>query len=248
MPSSCSPTLHRTFDGRRLELLQAREDRYAELAAGGTLDFLAETKDVREDELAGRAAGAGPGGPPGRDHRPHRPQDDDQRAELRAPRSGSPTSRTPTRPLWENVVDGQLNLRDAIDRHDRLHLARGQELRARATELATIVVRPARLAPAGEAHHWSTASRCRAALFDFGLYFFHYGQRQIDAGQGPYFYLPKMETHLEARLWNDVFVLAQERLGIPQRHDPGHRADRDLPGGVRDGGDPLRAARALRRA
>ena len=89
--------------------------------------------------------------------------------------------------------------------------------------------------------------RMSGSLFDFGLYFFHCARPQLDRGSGPYFYLPKMESHLEARLWNDVFVHAQDALGIPQGTHPRHRADRDLPGRVRDGGDPLRAARPLRR-
>ena len=118
-------------------------------------------------------------------------------------------------PLWENVVQGQLNLRDALDRHDRLHLAGGQGVRARDDELATIVVRP-RGWHLPEKHLLVDGEPISGSLFDFGLYFFHCAQRQLDAGRGPYFYLPKMESHLEARLWNDVFVRAQERLGIPQ--------------------------------
>ncbi len=85
------------------------------------------------------------------------------------------------------------------------------------------------------------------SLFDFGLYFFHNAKARLAKGSGTYFYLPKMESHLEARLWNDVFVLAQKELGVPHGHDQGHRADRDDPGRVRDGRDPLRAARALGR-
>jgi malate synthase len=87
-----------------------------------------------------------------------------------------------------------------------------------------------------------------ASLFDFGLYFFHNARELLERGSGPYFYLPKLESHLEARLWNDVFVHAQDALGIPRGHDPRHGADRDHPRRLRDGRDPLRAARARRRA
>ena len=84
-------------------------------------------------------------------------------------------------------------------------------------------------------------------IFDFALYFFHNAKELLARGTGPYFYLPKLESHLEARLWNDIFVMAQDELGMPQRHDQGDRADRDHPRRLRDGRDPLRAARALGR-
>ena len=85
-------------------------------------------------------------------------------------------------------------------------------------------------------------------LFDFGLYFFHNAKALLARGTGPYFYLPKMESHLEARLWNDVFVAAQDALGVPHGTHQGHGADRDDPRRLRDGRDPLRAARPLGRA
>ena len=89
------------------------------------------------------------------------------------------------------------------------------------------------------------ASRSPASLFDFGLYFFHNAAELLARGTGPYFYLPKMESHLEARLWNDVFTLREERAWHPARHDQGDGADRDDARRVRDGRDPLRAARPL---
>ena len=208
--------LHRTFDGRRLELLRAREDRYAELAAGGTLDFLAETREIREGDWQVAAARARPGRPPGRDHRAHRPQDDHQRAQLRRQGvAGRLRGRQRRRP-GTTSSEGQLNLRRRPRPHDRLHLPRGQDLRARATTWP-----PSSCAPAAgtcrRSTSPSTASRCRRSLVDFGLYFFHSAQRLLDAGKGPYFYLPKMESHLEARLWNDVFVArAGPALGIPR--------------------------------
>ena len=93
-----------------------------------------------------------------------------------------------------------------------------------------------------EKHMLVDGQRVSGSLFDFALYFFHCARRQLEKGSGPYFYLPKIESHLEARLWNDAFNLAQDTPGHPARHDPGHGADRDHPGRVRDGGDPLRAA------
>ncbi len=118
-------------------------------------------------------------------------------------------------PHWDNVVGGQANLRDAIGRTIVLHLARGQGVRAgRRSRCRRIVSgRAAGIWTSGTC--WSTAQPVVGALFDFGLYFFHNARRLLDAGSGPYFYLPKLESHLEARLWNDVFVHAQEELGIP---------------------------------
>ena len=224
-----------------------RRPRQAELAAGGTLDFLAETKDVREDDSWRVAdARARAGGPPGRDHRADRPQDDHQRAQLRREGvAGRPRGR-------QHPAVGEHGRRPAQPArrhraHDRLHLAR----RARPTRWATTARhhrRPAaRLAPA-EKHVLVDGERMSGSLFDFGLYFFHCAQQQIAQGLGPYFYLPKMESHLEARLWNDVFVARPGALGIPQGTIRATVLIETYPGRVRDGGDPLRAARPLRRA
>ena len=120
-------------------------------------------------------------------------------------------------PLWENVVSGQLNLQDAIDRHASTSPARrARRTRSTGRRAADDRRRPARLAPAGEAHPRRRRAAPRAACVDFALYLANCAQTQIDRGQGPYFYLPKMESHLEARLWNDAFVLAQDLLGIPR--------------------------------
>ena len=96
-----------------------------------------------------------------------------------------------------------------------------------------------------EKHMTVDGEHVPGGLFDFGLYFFHNARELLERGHGPYFYLPKMESHLEARLWNDVFQMAQDDARHPARHDQGHRADRDDPGRVRGGRDPLRAAGAL---
>ena len=147
-------------------------------------------------------------------------------------------------PLWENMVGGQLNLRDALDRTIDFEPG-GKTYTLKADEeLATIVVRP-RGWHLDEKHVLVDGERMSGSLFDFGLYFFHCARRQLDKGKGPYFYLPKIESHLEARLWNDVFNLAQDVLDIPRGTIRATVLDRDHPGGVRDGGDPLRAARPL---
>ncbi len=205
--------LHRTFDGRRLDLLRAREDRYAALAAGGTLDFLEETKDVREGSWQ-----VAPPAPGLEDRRVEITGPTDRKMTINALNSGAKVwladFEDASTPTWKNVVEGQLNLRDALDGTIDFTSPEGKSY-ALGQELATIVVRP-RGWHLPEKHITVDGEPMSGALVDFALYFFHCGQRQIDAGKGPYFYLPKMESHLEARLWNDVFLLAQDRLGIPR--------------------------------
>jgi malate synthase len=206
--------LHRRLDDHRLELLEVRQHRYAELAAGGTLDFLAGTKDVREDETW-RVADPAPGLT---DRRVEITGPTDRKMTVNALNSGAKVwladHEDANTPLWENMVSGQLNLRDAIERRIDFNSPEGKTY-ALADEVATIVVRP-RGWHLPEKHVLVDGRPMSGSLFDFGLYFFHCAQLQIDNGLGPYFYLPKMESHLEARLWNDAFVLAQEHVGIPQ--------------------------------
>ena len=206
--------LHRRFDGRRRELLALRDQRYAELSAGGRLDFLAETKDVREDDTW-RVAAPAPGLV---DRRAEITGPTDRKMTVNALNSGARVwladLEDANTPLWENMVEAQLNLRDAIDRQIDFTSPEGKSY-ALADEVATIVVRP-RGWHLPEKHILVDGERTSGSLTDFGLYLFHCAQRQIDNGLGPYFYLPKMESHLEARLWNDVFVHAQDALGIPQ--------------------------------
>jgi malate synthase len=206
--------LHRRFDGRRRELLELRRQRYAELAAGGTLDFLAETKDVREDD-GWRVAAHAPGLV---DRRAEITGPTDRKMTINALNSGAKVwladLEDANTPLWENMVEGQLNLRDAIDRNIDFSSPDGKSY-ALADEVATIVVRP-RGWHLPEKHVLVDGERTSGSLTDFGLYFFHCAQKQVDQGLGPYFYLAKMESHLEARLWNDVFVHAQDALGVPQ--------------------------------
>jgi malate synthase len=206
--------LHRRLDDHRLALLEARRQRYAELAAGGTLDFLAGTKDVREDETW-RVADPAPGLT---DRRVEITGPTDRKMTVNALNSGAKVwladHEDANTPLWENMVSGQLNLRDAIERRIDFTSPEGKSYEL-ADEVATIVVRP-RGWHLPEKHVLVDGRPMSGSLFDFGLYFFHCAQRQMDNGLGPYFYLPKMESHLEARLWNDAFVLAQEHVGIPR--------------------------------
>jgi malate synthase len=205
--------LHRTFNARRLELLEAREDRYKELAGGGTLGFLPETQEIRDAEWQ-----VAPPAPGLVDRRVEITGPTDRKMTINALNSGAKVwladMEDASTPAWANVVEGQLNLRDALDRTIDFTSPEGKSY-ALGEDLATIVVRP-RGWHLPEKHIVVDGARMSGSLVDFGLYFFHCAQRQIDAGRGPYFYLAKMESHLEARLWNDVFVHAQEALGIPE--------------------------------
>ncbi|GII89936.1 malate synthase A [Sinosporangium siamense] len=207
--------LQREFGARRLELLKARETRQEELSAGGTLDFLAETKHIREDE-SWRVAGPAPGLV---DRRVEITGPVDRKMTINALNSGAKVwladFEDANSPLWENCVAGQLNLRDALDRAIDFETGGKSYALRPDEELATIVVRP-RGWHLTEKHLVVDGEAVSASLFDFGLYLFHCAGRQIEKGKGPYYYLPKMESHLEARLWNDVFVRAQDTLGIPR--------------------------------
>ncbi|GAB3336848.1 malate synthase A [Micromonospora halotolerans] len=206
--------LHRAFDGRRRELLDRRKRREAELAGGALFDFLPETREIRESDW--RVADPAPGLV---DRRVEITGPTDAKMTINALNSGAKVwladHEDANTPLWENVIAGQLNLRDAIDRKLDFTSPDGKQYALRDGELATIVVRP-RGWHLTEKHILVDGERTSGSLVDFGLYFFHCARRQLDRGAGPYYYLPKMESHLEARLWNDVFLLAQERLGIPR--------------------------------
>jgi len=207
--------LHRRFDARRRELLAARDERYDALAAGGTLDFLPETEDVREGDW--QVAEPAPGL---EDRRVEITGPVDRKMTINALNSGAKVwladFEDASTPTWENAVNGQLNLMDALDGAIDFTADGGKSYALRTDgELATVVARPRGL-HLTEKHVLVDGERLSGSFFDFGLYFFHCAQRQIDAGKGPYFYLPKLESHLEARLWNDVFVAAQEARGIPK--------------------------------
>ncbi|PWU50715.1 malate synthase A [Micromonospora sp. S4605] len=206
--------LHRAFDARRRELLARRADREAALAAGELLDFLPETRHVRDGEW--RVAPPAPGLV---DRRVEITGPTDAKMTINALNSGAKVwladHEDANTPLWENVIGGQLNLRDAIDRTLSFTASDGRRYALHDGDLATIVFRP-RGWHLTEKHILVDGERTSGSLVDFGLYLFHCAVRLLDRGSGPYFYLPKLESHLEARLWNDVFLFAQERLGIPR--------------------------------
>jgi malate synthase len=208
--------LQRELGGRRTELLAARAARQQELSAGGTLDFLAATQPIRDDP-AWRVAAPAPGLV---DRRVEITGPTDRKMTINALNSGAKVwladFEDANTPLWENMVSGQLNLIGALDRTLDFTSEEGKSYQLGPdAELATIVVRP-RGWHLDEKHLLVDGQRVSGSLFDFALYFFHCARRQLEKGSGPYFYLPKIESHLEARLWNDAFNLAQDSLGIPR--------------------------------
>ena len=208
--------LHRELGGRRTELLAARAARQQELSAGGTLDFLAATQPIRDDP-GWRVAAPAPGLV---DRRVEITGPTDRKMTINALNSGAKVwladFEDANTPLWENMVSGQLNLIGALDRTLDFTSEEGKSYQLGPdADLATIVVRP-RGWHLDEKHLLVDGQRVSGSLFDFALYFFHCARRQLEKGSGPYFYLPKIESHLEARLWNDAFNLAQDSLGIPR--------------------------------
>lgn len=209
--------LHRRFTPRRNELLARRGERRAEIARTSTLDFLPETAAIRADDSWKVA----PAPAALNDRRVEITGPTDRKMTINALNSGAKVwladFEDASAPTWENVVTGQLNLMDAYNRSiDFTDPKSGKSYALKpAAELATVVTRP-RGWHLDERHLQLDGTPVPGALVDFGLYFFHNAQRLIDLGKGPYFYLPKTESHLEARLWNDIFVFAQDELGIPQ--------------------------------
>ena len=204
--------LHRTFDGRRLELLAARVERQQKLDAGALPDFLPETKHIREgdwrvapipaDLLDRRVEITGPV---------------DRKMIVNALNCGAKVFMADfedaNAPTWGNNLDGQINLKDRWNASlDFTDAANGKHY-ALGADPAVLLVRP-RGWHLPERHLTVDSAPISGALFDFGLYAFHNAKAQIAKGTAPYFYLPKMESHLEARLWNDVFVHTQKALGI----------------------------------
>ncbi|MGI5412316.1 malate synthase A [Streptomyces chartreusis] len=209
--------LHRRFTPRRDELLARRAERRAEIARTSSLDFLPETAAIRADD-SWRVA---PCPPALQDRRVEITGPTDRKMTINALNSGARVwladFEDASAPTWENVVLGQVNLSDAYTRNiDFTDERSGKSYALKdADELATVVMRP-RGWHLNERHLHVDGVPVPGALVDFGLYFFHNAQRLLDLGKGPYFYLPKTESHLEARLWNDVFVFAQDYVGIPQ--------------------------------
>ncbi len=209
-------SLQRELGATRAGLLAARAARQQELSAGGTLDFLPGTRQIRQDS-SWRVAPPAPGLV---DRRVEITGPTERKMTINALNSGANVwladFEDANTPLWENMIIGQLNLKDTLDRTIDFTSEEGKSYRLLPDEeLATIVVRP-RGWHLDEKHLLVDGERVSGSLFDFALYFFHCARRQLDRGQGPYFYLPKMESHLEARLWNDAFNLAQDTLGIPR--------------------------------
>ncbi|MET9883007.1 malate synthase A [Streptomyces sp. NPDC006430] len=208
--------LHRRFSPRRAELLARRAERRAEIARTSHLDFLPDTAQVREGDWKVAPAPAALN-----DRRVEITGPTDRKMTINALNSGAKVwladFEDASAPTWENVVLGQLNLIDAYERRIDFTDARTGKTYALkpAEQLATVVMRP-RGWHLEERHLQADGRPVPGALVDFGLYFFHNAQRLIDLGKGPYFYLPKTESHLEARLWNEIFVFAQDYVGIPQ--------------------------------
>ncbi|MGB7265725.1 MAG: malate synthase A, partial [Terracidiphilus sp.] len=205
--------LQRTFNARRKELLRARHERQKKLDAGEKPDFLVDSKQIRDsawtvaplptDILDRRVEITGPV---------------ERKMIINALNSGAKVfmadfedSSTPT---WNNLIDGHINLRDAIRRtitYSDPGTGKQYKLNDR---VAVLFVRP-RGWHLEERHVKVDGEAMSGSIFDFGLYFFHNAKELLDRGSGPYFYLPKMESHLEARLWNDIFLRAQEKIGLP---------------------------------
>ncbi|KAL9084851.1 MAG: hypothetical protein Q9159_005014 [Coniocarpon cinnabarinum] len=207
--------LHRTFNQRRKALLDRRQIRQAELDKGSMLDFLPQTKHIREND-------AWKGAPPA-------PGLVDRRVEITGPVDRKMVVNAlnsdvwtymadfedSTSPTWNNMIYGQVNLYDAIRRQvDFQQGEKAYKLRTDRT-LPTLIAR-ARGWHLEEKHFTVDGEPIAGGLFDFGLYFYHNAKELVKRGTGPYFYLPKMESHLEARLWNDVFNLAQDYISMPR--------------------------------
>ena len=206
--------LARAFEGRRRELLARRAERQADFDAGRIPDFLPETKAIREGHWKVEPV----------------PQElEDRRVEITGPtdrkmvinalNSGANVfmadfedSNTPT---WQNMIEGQINLRDAVSGTIEFNSPEGRSYKLN-DHTATLIVRP-RGWHLPEKHVLLEGEPVSGAIFDFALYFFHNAKKLLASKSGPYFYLPKMESHLEARLWNDIFLTAQREHGIPAR-------------------------------
>ncbi len=205
--------LQRELGSTREALLERRRQRQAEFEAGALPDFLPETAGVRSGDW--RVA---PLPPDLLDRRVEITGPTDRKMLINALNSGAKVFMADfedaNAPTWDNLFGGQANLIEAIDRTIAFESPEGRQYRLN-DEVAVLLVRP-RGWHLPEKHVLVDGAPASGSLVDFGLYFFHNARRLLDRGTGPYFYLPKLESHLEARLWNDVFCFAQDRLGIPR--------------------------------
>ncbi|WP_110114352.1 malate synthase A [Bacillus sp. CGMCC 1.16541] len=206
-------SLHTTFNSTRKQLLQRRIARQQEIDNGKLPAFLKETEHIRKSDWTVSPI-------------PHDLLD--RRVEITGPverkmiinalNSGAKVFMADfedaNSPTWENALDGQINLQDAVNKTISFEGTNGKTYQLK-SDVATLVVRP-RGWHLEEKHLLIENEPMSGSLVDFGLYFFHNAKELIARGSGPYFYLPKMESHLEARLWNDVFIYAQQYLGIPK--------------------------------
>lgn len=214
-------TLHRTFNPKRLELLKARDERQKRIDAGELPDFLSQTKHIR-DNAAWQGAPPAPGL---EDRRVEITGPTDRKMVINALNANVYTYMSDfedsSAPTWHNMVDGQVNLYDAVRRNISLETG-GKTYKLNADrsnmdkkDIPTLIVRP-RGWHLNEAHFEVDGEPISGSLLDFGFYFYHNAKEAVKQGFGPYFYLPKMESHLEARLWNDVFKFSQDWIGIPR--------------------------------
>ena len=223
--------LHRSFNEKRKDLLQRRDTRQAELDKGTLPDFLQETKHIREND-------AWKGAPPA-------PGLIDRRTEITGPTDrkmvvnalnsnvwtymadfeglyllairfpSADSAQDSSAPTWDNMINGQVNLYDAVRK--QIDFRQGEkEYKLRTDRMVPTLIARSRGWHMVEKHFTIGGEPISASLFDFGLYFFHNAKELVKTGTGPYFYLPKLESHLEARLWNDVFNLAQDYIGMPR--------------------------------
>ncbi|MEJ7635226.1 malate synthase A [Aeromicrobium sp.] len=202
------------FGARRDELLEARQRRREEISRSGTLDFLPETAEIRSGEWTVSPAPADL-----QDRRVEITGPTERKMAINALNSGAKVwladLEDANTPHWDNVVGGQVNLHDAVRRTIAFTGPEGKAYALSDPERIPVIIPRPRGWHLDEAHVLVDGSPVVGALLDFGLYFFHNAAELLRRGSGPYFYLPKMESHLEARLWNDIFTHAQQRLGIP---------------------------------
>jgi malate synthase len=202
--------LHRQFEPRRRQLLGRRAERQKEFDAGALPDFLAETAKIRDSQWK-----VGPQPKNLLDRRVEITGPTDRKMVINALNCGASTFMADFEdancPTWHNMIDGQINLRDAVRRTIRLEQnGKHYQLNERT---AVLIPRP-RGWHLDEKHITVDGQPVSGALFDFALFFFHNAKELLARGSGPYFYLPKMESHLEARLWNDIFLTAQKETGL----------------------------------